>query len=556
MSKGKKKPKPNVLLGEAALQLTEAEKDSVYSAAVRVPQVLNLLLDHLTAADIGADEVKYQLLFTACRRVRKDGGEPSKPGYRKRLKAAVRDLAKSESLVDPDDSVVGELADPDGFIDQAFAADPDDLDLPHTLGLLKRYVGHLRVVHPLHAALATAVGDGCTPADVRAMLAQVADRLRAVEAIGGQAVPSVGERWEEHQTRLKRYRGQKMIGLRTGLAVLDRNTLGVRGLSVIAARPGAGKTTLVLQICIGVCRYHVENDAVVVVVSLDMSAHDLLDRLHCNLAGIEWPVLKFGSPEAERVPGSLFSVAAKEQLKKAEKLLDDFQVRDRLVVLDRIDLGDQITAERLADAVRAAKERVGAKRALLVIDYLQLIPVPEDEAGNDLVADKARVRLVQRVVEGSRTADDPAGDAVLVISEARKPPSAKEEWGSSLSELMGSARLAYAADAVLLYQQMSKPQMAEWYGLAGEEDAEARRAVLEKKGVVPLVLDLTKGRDGMRRGHWGVEFDYRRSVFTELDPLAKAATTLPPDALAPAAKVTYKTLKKGKGKAAKKGVAK
>ena len=74
------------------------------------------------------------------------------------------------------------------------------------------------------------------------------------------------------------------------------------GVAVLQAPPGAGKTTLVLQVCIGVCRHHAENDAVVVVVSLDMSAHDLLDRLQVAVApliiGDGRPAIRLPQPPA------------------------------------------------------------------------------------------------------------------------------------------------------------------------------------------------------------------------------------------------------------------
>lgn len=529
MAKSKKKmkkPKPGVQL-PPALQLSEHEKANLYSAALRCEGVLDNMLARLTASELEAEEEKFRLLFAASRSLWKsDSITPFDKGYQKRLRSQVRSMAKSEGLDGPLADAAEELAGPDGCIAQAFETDPEEFDKSYINGLMKRYVEYYHAVLPLHDYLTRVLSEGCMPESAHALLEELGKRVRQTEGLGDQTVRAIGERWKEHNARLKTYRGKQMIGLKTGLPVFDRNTLGVRGLFFIAARPGAGKTTFTLQVCIGVCRHHAENDAVVIVVSLDMDAHDLMDRIHCNLGGVDWQVLKFGSKEEDREPGKMFSKAAAEQLAEAEQRLKDEQVGARLMILDRTDLGDNITAARLAAVVKEAKKKTGAKRAVLVVDYLQLVPVPEEEAGSDLAADKARVRLVQQVIEGSRTADNPAGDAALVISEARKPPNAKEKWGSSRSELMGSARLAYAADAVLLYHEMSDKQVMEHYGL-GKDDVAAKRKALADKGVVPLVLNLEKGRDGMRRGYWTAEFDYRRSVFVEKEPGAKAVKSLP-----------------------------
>ncbi|MCY2986437.1 MAG: ParB/RepB/Spo0J family partition protein [Planctomycetota bacterium] len=101
------------------------------------------------------------------------------------------------------------------------------------------------------------------------------------------------------------------------------------------------------------------------------------------------------------------------------------------------------SGQRVAAIVRECKSRCKAKRALLIVDYLQLLPVPPEVAERgDLHADKYRVRMIQETIEGTRTTENPTGDTVLAISEARKPQSSKEAWGQSLSELMGSSRLA------------------------------------------------------------------------------------------------------------------
>jgi hypothetical protein len=122
---------------------------------------------------------------------------------------------------------------------------------------------------------------------------------------------------------------------------------------------------------------------------------------------------------------------------------------------------------------------------------------------------------MQDVVARTRSPANPEGDAVLAISEVRKPPDAKQGWGSLLADLMGAARIAYAADAVLLYSRMTPAEVKRTYGLGGAtKGAVAQRlAQLDADGVAPMIVSLAKGRDGMRRGEWPMEFRYRRSTW-------------------------------------------
>lgn len=145
--------------------------------------------------------------------------------------------------------------------------------------------------------------------------------------------------------------------------------------------------------------------------------------------------------------------------------------------------------------------------------------LPEEVANRgDTSADKFRVRLRQQVIENSKTTKDPLGDAVLAISEARKPSTSKDPWGQSLSELMGSARVGYAPTAVLLYRPMNDHELQDYYDtVVTKEYSKKFRKNLAEIGIAPLMLILEKGRDGMIRGEWGVEFHFKKTQFRELE---------------------------------------
>ncbi len=519
--------------------LSRKQRDDLFQQMLRVPRVFDETINRLNVDRHFKDdaELEHRVLLAACRDVHaKYGAKPGDKSFRKRLRAQIKDVLDGmgeEVLPEERSEILGAKS----TRARAFAAKGASANEQYGLDLLKRFLMEKEVFDPLADAFTQCKGDNQKPENLGGMLSEATKRLTAIESLDLPDIKSIGEERQEHQKRLKYYRDRKIVGLKTGLKELDRRTLGLRGTFVFGAKPGAGKTGFcAVEIPLGICRHHQDNEAVVVVVSLDMDRFELYNRVDCNLADIEWLTLTFGSPTEDREPGSDFSKTHLERLNKGEERFKTEQVDKRLVVLDRAILGENITAERLAAIVRTTKAKCNATRALLVVDYLQLLPVPDDVASRgDLTADKYRVRMIQQAIAGTRTETNPLGDTVLAISEARKPQTSKDAWGQSLSELMGSARLPYAADGVLLYRPMDYKEMQHYYDVPMTKDyAATYRQILADNGIAPLMLILDKGRDGMIRGEWGIEFHFRKTRFRELEhgtgthPNAYDPKNLPP----------------------------
>jgi hypothetical protein len=106
---------------------------------------------------------------------------------------------------------------------------------------------------------------------------------------------------------------------------------------------------------------------------------------------------------------------------------------------------------------------------------------------------------------------------VVAISETRKPATGRRHWGEDLADLMGSARLGYGADAVLLYRRIAgDDELARVYADAGRATPPTSGR-LEDEGISPIMLSLAKGRDGMRLGEWPLEYHFNRSIFREIE---------------------------------------
>jgi hypothetical protein len=178
-------------------------------------------------------------------------------------------------------------------------------------------------------------------------------------------------------------------------------------------------------------------------------------------------------------------------------------------------------AEAILAAVANLKSATGASRAFVLIDYLQVWPIPEEMSRNirsDLEADKWRIGEMKRL----RDALD--SDPILVISEARKPQQSTKAtaWGGDLADVMGSARACYTPDMVFIFRPFTDTELAEACKLrkgkekkADPKEVAQARERLRQKGLSYNKLIIAKGRDGVTKGDLDLTFHYRQARFDE-----------------------------------------
>lgn len=401
-----------------------------------------------------------------------------------------------------------------GFFARTFGPNAPEFSEAYGRVLLRRFLRERQIIQPLLRTVSR--WDQQVPQSIGPMLQEYAREAVALETVGGAAPQSLAADLPDFMASLEAYRGREMIGLRTGMPQLDRRTLGLRGMIVLGAKPNVGKTALALQLGLNVVRQNA--DACLYVVSLELSRREQQVRALCNASGMDWTTLIRGNAASlGRTDLPRFTDEQVACLDRGTQWMAENG--GRVCIDDRDTLGPDVTAGTILSRLAQFKQRCGATRALVVIDYLQLLSLPEDKPLAELEADKFRVRAVQDVVRGTRTDDNPVGDPVIVISESRKPSNAtrQQTWGENLADLMGSARLAYAADAVLLYRRLDDDQEVE--PLFGTKDVRSRtrRDELENEGIAPMMLTLAKGRDGMSLGGWPLEYNFRTSTFREMD---------------------------------------
>lgn len=339
---------------------------------------------------------------------------------------------------------------------------------------------------------------------------QISHKESMAEALSGSRIKEVKHAvalLDDHDKYLENYRGKEFIGLpQKRIRTLDKLTLGLRGLMLLAAAPNVGKTALTLQLGLDVLIHN--EDACIIYISLEMRREVLMSRIRCHLSELDWHTLTFGSTRKAGAE-NLFKEDDWGRLQKGNEKLK--AIGNRLFLITEKDI-PSMTPDSLLHLVNHLKAKSGSSRVFVIVDYLQVIPIPESVRSirSELGEDKWRIGLLKSLSES--LGDDP----VFTISEARKPDKGSP-WGSSLSDIMGSARGSYTPDAVFLYRSLLEREAIK--DLCGkdltESDFEKIKKIYEEKQYDLQQLQLPKARDGMKKGTVYLKFFYNKNIFEE-----------------------------------------
>ncbi|MDE5549673.1 MAG: replicative DNA helicase, partial [Clostridia bacterium] len=169
-------------------------------------------------------------------------------------------------------------------------------------------------------------------------------------------------------------------GLQVGFRNLDEATNGFLPgqMIVLAARPGCGKTSFVMNMVSNIASKK-DSQEVVAVFNLEMSAIELVLRMMSNIAGIDSRDLQKG---LENKDGLDKIWIAQEVLKNSNVYIDD---------------SAEITTAQIMSKCRRLKAQKG-RLDLVVIDYLQLIsPTDSRKSKLEQVSDISRfVKLLAK----------------------------------------------------------------------------------------------------------------------------------------------------------------
>jgi replicative DNA helicase len=237
-------------------------------------------------------------------------------------------------------------------------------------------------------------------------------------ALGFQSVRDVLEQYFDKLDSLHEHKGQ-IVGVPTGFHDLDQLTGGLQksDLVVLAARPGAGKTSLALSMAHNAA---VKRNTTVGIFSLEMSAEQLVQRLLAMETGVDSQRLRLGYiNEDEWVDIS----RAFGRLAEAHVFVDD-------------------TAGLSAMELRSKARRLQAEAGvgLVIVDYLQLMQGSRTENRVQEISD-----ITRSLKEMARELNVP----VIAVSQLSRAVESRESHVPKLSDLRESGSIEQDADIVM-----------------------------------------------------------------------------------------------------------
>jgi len=233
-----------------------------------------------------------------------------------------------------------------------------------------------------------------------------------------QPIQEIVPRYYDYIENLYEHRGE-LMGVPSGFRNLDRILGGFQrsDLLFLAARPGVGKTSLMLTFALRAA----EKRKVVALFSLEMSAEQLVQRLVSQISGIDAQRLRLGQLKDEEWPAFAEAIG---HLSELPIYIDDTP---------------SITVLQLRTKCR----RLASERGLDIIflDYLQLMD--SDTRSDNRVQE---VSYISRSLKGlAREIDVP----LMTASQLSRAVEQRQDKHPVLSDLRDSGSLEQDADIVM-----------------------------------------------------------------------------------------------------------
>ena len=330
-------------------------------------------------------------------------------------------------LVTLAEQLKGQIADIGGYklLAELWDAAPSAGNAMYYAGIVRDHGVRRALIH-LGGQLARDAHDGVAQA---AELVSQAERavfeMATMGSAGGAVHVSsiIQELYDRIDARVvARRSGVVEMGAPTGLIDLDSQYLGGGfqdgELTVIAARPSVGKTSLALNIV----RHSLKCELSVFFVSLEQTREELVERMLCSASGVDGQRLRKGVVKQEEVDKL---ITAGGVLSGTPLFIDDQPSQTML---------------RIASNARRLKLRNALR--LMVVDYLQLVEPSDPHAQrNEQVAEVSR-RLKQLANE--------LRIPIVALAQLNRSSEYRSDSKPKLSDLRESGAIEADADVVIL----------------------------------------------------------------------------------------------------------
>jgi replicative DNA helicase len=236
-----------------------------------------------------------------------------------------------------------------------------------------------------------------------------------------RTISSVAEEVQADVEQLSQAKGQKIIGLPTGLRDLDKLLGGLQKSHsvVIAGRPGMGKSSLATQIALHIGKRF---EARSLLFSLEMSAKELTRRLISAESGIPEARLKTANIREDEWPGYYAAIQTVSALP---------------IVID--DAGSLTPSQMRTKAMKLYLEQ---GLDLIIVDYLQLMRGDGKYNGN-------RVQEVSDLSRSCKLLARELNIPVISLSQLSRACEQRGDKRPMLSDLRESGSIEADADEVL-----------------------------------------------------------------------------------------------------------
>lgn len=239
----------------------------------------------------------------------------------------------------------------------------------------------------------------------------------------------------------------ELLGIKTGLAELDKKTLGLDGLIVLGGIAGQGKTSLALQLAFDVC----ELGTPTIFYSLEMPKRAIFTKILNRLAQVKYSdILLKGRQyldETRRDKNLLgeetdfYNLLTKEEadkLKEAKEKLT--KASNKFYLRSRESKEADITFESVEREINLIKAEHKADKVLVVIDHLQVFNAGENY--------KDQIDKEGKLITGFKGISERTGATIILISQKNKAGFTSR----GLQTIKGSVDIVYLADVVMFLE--------------------------------------------------------------------------------------------------------
>jgi len=238
-----------------------------------------------------------------------------------------------------------------------------------------------------------------------------------------------------------------LLGIKTGIAELDKKTLGLDGLIVLGGIAGQGKTSLALQLAFDAC----ELGTPTIFYSLEMPRRAIFTKILNRLAQVKYSdILLKGRQylDETRQDKNLlgeeidyYKLLTKEQadkLKQAKEKLT--KMSSKFYVRSRESQEPDIDFKNVEQEINLIKAEHKADKVLVVIDHLQVFNAGENY--------KDQIDKEGKLITGFKGISERTGATIILISQKNKAGFTSR----GLQTIKGSVDIVYLADVVMFLE--------------------------------------------------------------------------------------------------------